>query len=287
MNDNWENSIILPATKRDFTVLPSPIHFASQKHSIDISKIGINSGIDAYLKNDFYPLPLTEDREGYYGDVHYDYWLSGIEDYNKIINAALENNVNVNTETKILDFGCASGRVLRHFANQSNTESWGCDLNENHVIWCNKYLSKNTRVFQCTSLPHLQIEDSFFNIVFCLSVFSHIDTFETSWLCEMRRILNHNGILYVTIHDESAWENMPREWGVGLALINHPDFQGKWLKEGFPGEKFVSRWAAGKSYSANVFYKIEYIKKTWSKFFNIVKIIPMGHNYQTVLILRK
>ena len=91
----------------------------------------------------------------------------------------------------------------------------------------------------------------------------------------------------MTIHDEVSWKNMPKDWGVGHALLNHPNFEKKWLDEGFPDDKFVSRYFANKSYSSNVFYKIEYIKKVWGKFFEIKEIIPMGSLYQTVLILQK
>lgn len=287
LQQQWENSIIIPGTKREFTALPPVLQFATQEHFIDIPKLKLPFEINTYLKKDTYPLPVTEDREGYFDNRHYDYWLSGLDDYIKILKIAETCNIKKDRTARVFDFGCATGRVLRHFALQSEMQVWGCDINENHVTWCNKFLPGNSNVFQSSSLPHLQVEDNFFDIVYSLSVFTHIDTFETSWLCEIRRILKPGGIAYLTIHDESSWNNMPHEWGVGSAVINHPEFDPSWLKEGFPGEKFVSRWFVEKSYSANVFYKIDYIKRVWSRFFHIDKIIPMGSNYQTVLVLKK
>ena len=287
MNANWENSIIIPATKIDFKVLPAVGQFITQPHFIDLNNLGLEKEISEYLKKDSYPVPLPEDREGYYDDRHYDFWLSGLEEYLKIKRSAEKAGVSLNADTRILDFGCASGRVLRHFALQSESVCWGCDINENHVAWCNKYLPPNARVFQNSSLPHLQIQDNYYDVIYCMSVFTHIETFETSWLCEINRILKPGGIAYVTIHDETSWENMPKDWGVGYAIINHPEFKEKWLAEGFPHEKFVSRWQADKSYSSNVFYKQKYIHRVWGKFMKIVDTIPMGSNYQTVMILQK
>ncbi|MEJ0102858.1 MAG: class I SAM-dependent methyltransferase [Bacteroidota bacterium] len=287
MNKNWESSIIIQKTKENFKILPSVGQYITQQHYTDISKLNLDDDVSTYLKRDSYPIPLTEDREGYFDDRHYDFWLDGLSEFLKIKRNCERASVIFEANTKILDFGCATGRVLRHFALQSIVECWGCDINENHVIWCNRYLPPSVKVFQNSSLPHLMIEENFFDVIYCLSVFTHIETFETSWLCEIRRVLKKGGIAYVTIHDETSWENMPKDWGVGYALTNHPEFQEKWLKEGFPNEKFVSRWQADKSYSSNVFYKIDYIRNVWGKFFNILDIIPMGSNYQTVLILQK
>ena len=287
MENTWENSIMLPAKRREFTVLPAVIQFATQEHFIDIKTINLKNDIVEYIRKDDFPLPLKDDREGYCDERHYDYWLSGLHDFIKISDLADKHGLNLKSESRILDFGCASGRVLRHFALQSNSKAWGCDINEGHVIWCNKFLPKNVKVFQSSSLPQLQAEDNFFDLIFCLSVFTHIESFETSWLCELRRITKKDGLIYLTIHDESSWKNMPKEWGVGYAILNHPSFEGKWLEEGFPNEKFVSRYSSVLSYSSNVFYKIEYIKKTRDKFFEILEIIPMGAMYQTVIVLKK
>jgi len=286
MQDSWEQSIILRKTKNNFQVLPPVQSFINQEHFINTENLGLEKDLALYIGEDNSPLPLTEDREGYHGQRHFDYWLSGLEEFLKITTLYKKYVPEDQSDAKILDFGCASGRVLRHFATQSKYECWGCDINENHVQWCNDYLPNKVKVFQNTSLPHLQIPDGFFDLSYCLSVFTHIEEFETSWLCEFKRIMKPNGIAYVTIHDETSWKNMPKDWGVGHAVINHPDFEQKWIEEGFPNEKFVSRWINSQSYSSNVFYKLSYIHRVWSKFFKILEVIPMGSNYQTVLILQ-
>lgn len=283
----WEDSIIIRSKKSEFKNLGPVADYTDQKVNLDIKAMKLPKPIDAYIKNDPYPIPATEDREGYSGDMHYDFWVSGLYEYNNITNAAKRHKIPINNQTRIFDFGCASGRVLRHFAVHTKAQAWGCDISEDHVTWCNKYMPKNMKVFQNTSIPQFQIEDNFFDITYAMSVFTHIESFETSWLCELSRIMKPGGIAYVTVHDEESWKRMPLEWGVGQALLSHPGFDKKWLKQGFPGEKFVSRWHEDKSYSSNVFYKLDYLKKVWTKFFDIKEVIPGGSAYQTVLVLQK
>lgn len=286
MSNAWENSIIITGTKTEFKTL-QPVAYYAPKETTPHPELELPADITKYIQKDVAPLPVTEDREGYHGDEHYEHWLSGLSDYVKIVAAAKSSGLQLNSKSRVLDFGCASGRVLRHFAAQSEVQAWGCDISENHVVWCNQYLPDKVKVFQNTSLPHIQVEDNFFDVIYAMSVFTHIESFETSWLCELYRALKPRGIAYVTIHDETSWKDMPLDWGAGFAVTKHPDFKKEWLKAGFPGEKFVSRWHDDKSYSSNVFYKLEYIKRVWGKFFTIKKVIPKGSAYQTVVILQK
>lgn len=74
----------------------------------------------AYEPRDPFPIPATKDREGYHGERHYDYWLSGLKDYLLITQRLRALGVPANPAGgpprgwRVLDFGCASG--LR----------WGC-----------------------------------------------------------------------------------------------------------------------------------------------------------------
>src|SRR6266496_5480790 len=152
MAGTWEDSIILAGTKTEFELLEPVQSYVSQTYPIetDLSVIGSQQDIDTYVARDTYPLPVTEDREGYHGERHYDFWLSGLADFKKIAAAAKTNGITLGADTRVLDFGCASGRNLRHFAVQSKVQPWGCDISENHVLWCNRYLPSNVKVFQNT-----------------------------------------------------------------------------------------------------------------------------------------
>lgn len=106
----------------------------------------------------------------------------------------------------ILDWGCASGRVLR-FLNECldcDTDIYGCDINANHISWCQKHLNNKGIFTQCTTLPHLPFQDNSFDVVYGISIFTHISELIDMWIMELKRIIRKNGLLIITLHDEAA-----------------------------------------------------------------------------------
>ena len=84
------------------------------------------------LKHDQYPLPSKQAREGYYGDEHLNYWLSGLYDANELVRI-YEEKIGKKPEY-YMDFGGASGRVARHMACQHNVKDvWVSDINREHI----------------------------------------------------------------------------------------------------------------------------------------------------------
>jgi SAM-dependent methyltransferase len=165
-------------------------------------------------------LPATNDREGYYGPDHFSYWASGLLDTRHLLAAAAEHGVAVND---YLDFGCASGRVLRHMAlERPEARVLGCDINRLHVEWCNAYMPSNCSVFQNHSVPNLPLPDSSVDVVSAYSVFTHIEALETAWLMELRRILRPGGIAWITVHSELTLQEMTHAWPLWKPVMEHP-----------------------------------------------------------------
>src|SRR5262249_35950762 len=161
-----------------------------------------------------------------------------------------------------LDFGCASGRILRHMFYQAQTpEIWGCDINRRHVEWVSAHLPGEIRVFQNTSLPHLPLPDSSVDVITAFSVFTHIESFDTAWLMELRRILKPNGIAWLTVHADRTWREMTPDWPIYNALVHHKDYAELAKHRDLPAERIVFRWHGDRSYSANVFYREEYLRR--------------------------
>jgi SAM-dependent methyltransferase len=231
------------------------------------------------------PLPSTADREGYYGDDHFKYWASGLREMHALEHHAAAAGLEIRD---YLDFGCATGRVLRHFARQRpGMRVCGVDLNRRHVDWIAKYLAPSIEVAQTTSLPHLPFRDASFDLISAFSVFTHIEAFETAWLLELKRILRAGGLLWITIHSEHTWERMRDFWPLHIALRGHPDFQPFIAQRpALPGERLVFRHHARKSYSANVFYHTDYLRRVWGRFFDIVAIHQQLPDFQDVIVLR-
>jgi SAM-dependent methyltransferase len=98
----------------------------------------------------------------------------------------------------VLDFGCGCGRVLRHWPNMPDTKLYGCDYNPKAVAWVRASLPHVT-VLVNNLEPPLPFADSSFDIVYALSVFTHLPVaFQNAWIAELHRILRPTGILIIT-----------------------------------------------------------------------------------------
>jgi ubiquinone/menaquinone biosynthesis C-methylase UbiE len=93
--------------------------------------------------------------------------------------------------------------MLRHVPEFApKAELWGVDISAQHVQWCVNNLTPPMHFATTTTIPHLPFEDRYFDLVFCGSVFTHIEDMQQSWLLELGRVLRPLGKLFMTIHDE-------------------------------------------------------------------------------------
>jgi len=87
------------------------------------------------------------------------------------------------TGRRVLDFGCGAGRTLRHFLDEARTcELHGCDIDGPSVSWLAENLSPPLRVFQNEEAPPLPLGDDSFDLVWAISVFTHISDHWSGWL---------------------------------------------------------------------------------------------------------
>jgi SAM-dependent methyltransferase len=105
---------------------------------------------------------------------------------------------------RILDFGCGCGRVARHWANLDGPEICGCDQNPELVEWCSRNLPfMSVRVNGVE--PPTPYEDSSFELVYALSVLTHLpEELQSPWMAEFRRILRPDGLLLFTTLGERS-----------------------------------------------------------------------------------
>lgn len=242
-----------------------------------------------FIARDTYPIPDVSDREGYNRNFNARFFMTGLADYLKIRAAAKKYQVDLQS---FFDFGCASGRVLRHFCAQSDIpDLWGSDINGRHIRWLNDYLPRRLKIVHNNCIPQLPIADNSMDVVSAFSVFTHIDIFETAWLAELYRVLKPGGLCYLTVQNDNTWkllQNAGKENGLLIRLRDvYPGFD-ELLKHDIPVERKCFRYTDVGPYRALVVHSNAYLEKTWGRFFEILEIQGKAHGYmQSVLIGRK
>jgi SAM-dependent methyltransferase len=99
----------------------------------------------------------------------------------------------------MLDFGCGSGKLLRHFLKEAEQhEIYGCDIDEPSVGWLNENLSPPLRVFTCSEEPGLDLPEGHLDLALAMSVFTHLTDHWAGWLLELHRVLKPGGRLIAT-----------------------------------------------------------------------------------------
>ena len=262
--------------------IPKDLHRGSieEPHLLKLSQC---QGIEAMLERDHMPIPSTRDREGYYGDRHFEYWLSGLNDYLRIKDALPGMEWR---RAKLLDFGGATARVSRHFyAQEEPSDITICDVNINNVEWVLEYLPSPFGAFKNSVLPALPFADGYFDLITAFSVFTHIDEYELAWLYELRRILKPGGILYVTVHNDDTWKILPSTF-VFNVLMQSEEFRLTYPRRPDLEERLVFRYSSEEVYNCNTFHPNAYIHRVWGRLFKVLEIRPGCHSYQSAVILK-
>jgi ubiquinone/menaquinone biosynthesis C-methylase UbiE len=123
----------------------------------------------------------------------------------RLIAGLLTERGQANEGARVLDFGCGCGRTIKWLIEDHPEALFsGCDIDPEAILWCQDHLPHGT--FQVNAaMPPLEYESSYFDAVYCFSVFTHLnETMQDAWLAELRRIVKPNGVLIITVHGYNA-----------------------------------------------------------------------------------
>jgi SAM-dependent methyltransferase len=127
---------------------------------------------------------------------------------------------------RVLDFGCGSGKVMRHFlAEAAECELWGCDIDAPSIAWINAELNPPLRAFTNAEAPPLDVADGAFDLVWSISVFTHLTDHWAGWLAELHRVLAPDGLAIVSFLGGAMYEVWTGEpWQpdrIGMTVLDH------------------------------------------------------------------
>jgi SAM-dependent methyltransferase len=167
----------------------------------------------------------------------------------------------------VLDFGCGAGRVLRTFLPNPNTDLHGCDIDRTSIEWLADNLSPPLSVFVNREDPPLDRPGETFDLVYAVSVFTHITDAWAAWLRELHRVLRPGGLLAATFLGSGITEQLIGEsWDDAHFGMNVLAESRSW-DEGGP-LVFLSPW---------------WLRAHWGRIFDILQIrdplTPGGHGW--------
>jgi len=177
---------------------------------------------------------------------------------------------------RVLDYGCGPGRVLRHLTRVApQAELHGCDPHEPSIRWLQENSPERVVAFVNSEEPPLDRPDGFFDLIYVVSVFTHLTDSWSRWLLELHRLLKPDGLLVSTF----AGETDHRQYLV---------FDDPWDEDriGMNVLAPAADWDAG---GPAVFHSRWWLEAHWGRAFDVLSVTPDGFGglTQGSLLLRK
>jgi SAM-dependent methyltransferase len=181
---------------------------------------------------------------------------------------------------RVLEFGCGAGRILRHFLEEARVaEVYGCDIDEESIAWLEGTLSPPLHFFLNGEKPPLPQADDSFDLIWAQSVFTHLTDDWSSWLLELHRLLNEDGLVILTFvgrgmeYPPWAWERWDEDQ-IGMNVVH-----------------YGQSWDLG---GPQVFHSPWWLREHWGRAFEIVTLWESGFNFphrreagQGAVVMRK
>jgi len=186
---------------------------------------------------------------------------------------AIAASVPLDEVQSVLDFGCGCGRVTRYFDGFDGAVA-GSDVSRPAVEWCRENL--RFARFEANELaPPLAFPDESFDLVYALSVFTHLtEELQLAWRDEVRRVLRPGGRFLLSTHGRSY---EPRLDPGELARFDRGELVVRWGD--IPGTNLCS-----------AYHPEAYVRETLAQGFAFVHLEPegaRGNPTQDLVLLRK
>ncbi len=164
----------------------------------------------------------------------------------------------------VLDFGCGSGRVVRNIPLENEKNTWGIDIDGDAISWCQKNLPEY-RFAQIAPDPQTHFEKDSFDLIFSISVFTHLDeTRQNAWLEETSRLLQPGGIFIASVHGDHHRKLHSRQLDLSMGFLFNDSKQRFFKKDGLP------------RFYQDAHHTKSYVLENWSRYFQILDYVERG-----------
>ena len=119
----------------------------------------------------------------------------------KVVKAYAEScGAPLTTSTRVLDFGCGWGRMLRCFLRDVSAENLhGVDVDASMVELCRSLFGTLGRFDVVPARPPAATLTGPYDLIYAYSVFSHLnEEYHLAWVEELARVLRPGGLLLAT-----------------------------------------------------------------------------------------
>jgi SAM-dependent methyltransferase len=208
--------------------------------------------------------------------------------------------------TRVLDFGCGWGRMLRFFlrdVDQANL--WGLDPGRFLINACRR-TNPWCQFVEGRRMPPSPFASGYFDLIYSYSVFSHLsEAAHRVWLDEIQRILRPGGLLVATTwqrehiqrseHLRSADPSSRSAWHQDLAAIwlDNPHWlaeydAGRFCYQPYSVETHPWSYDQGVSYYGEACIPEQFVRSEWAAAFDVLEFInDRTRCAQNVIVVRR
>jgi SAM-dependent methyltransferase len=219
--------------------------------------------------------------------------------YCEIKRSAERLGLKLNADSRILDFGCGWGRIIRFFLKDVRAENlFGVDVDPLMIDYCRQLVGYGNYSV-VNSQPPTEFANESLDVIYAYSVFSHLsEPVHIKWVEEFSRILKPGGLLVATTEARHFIE-----YCLSLRGKKHETKWHETLANAFPDTeatladydcgRFIFSATGGGDPRPSTFYgeaviPRAYVEREWTKYLSFKDFISDQNRFwQAVIIMQK
>lgn len=240
--------------------------FRDLRREVDELRIAREQLSDALRRAGGYPPPPRHLQERVVGGYFRDFVRSTdrtLDDFGEALAGAGRS---LTSFRSVLDFGCGCGRVTLAARGRLAPDAalCGTDIDPEAVEWCRTQYPGAARFVTNGELPPMPFPDASYDLVYSVSVFTHLpEEMQLAWLEELRRVARPGGFLLLSFHGGNYRHCVPAA------------DQEAYRRSGFYYLRVGDTPGLPGFYQA-AFHTEGYVRSVWSRFFDVLEVRPAG-----------